>query len=123
MAGITHPTIVHYMTSDHGLGLPAGVLPGTKYWSYQIGATPEMKKSQEDAIKRKQTDFVVNSDFYPGIERRDTFIRDCGYRLIYEYSCWDGNYMVYTKHQHLPMQDADRHVSSMDILLKRNIFK
>jgi hypothetical protein len=123
MSVIKNPTVVHYGTSDHGLGLPVGVLPGTKYWSYQTGATPEMKKGQEDAIMKKQTDFVVNGSFYPGIEERDTFIRGCGYRLILEHKFWDGNYMIYTKHQHLSIPDTSFHVSSMDILLKRNLFK
>ena len=113
---------MHYGSSDHGLGLPVGVLPGTKYWSYQTGATLEMKKSQEDAIRRKQVDFVVNSSFNPGIEERDTFIRDCGYRLVLEHKFWDGNYMIYSKHQHLPIPNTGFHVSCMDILLKRNIF-
>lgn len=122
MSGINNPTILHYGSSDHGLGLPVGVLPGTKYWSYQVGATPEMKKSQEDAMKRKETDFVVNSSFIPGFEERDAFILGCDYRLIYEHHFWDGDYKIYTKHQHLPVPPAGFHVSSTDILLKRNIF-
>lgn len=122
MSEIKHPTIVHYGSSDHGLGLPVGVLPGTKYWSYQVGATPEMKKSQEDALRRKDVDFVVNSSFNPCFEERDTFILGCGYRLIYEHHFWDGNYKIYSKYQHLPVPPASFHVSSMDVLLKRNIF-
>jgi hypothetical protein len=123
MSGIKNPTVIHYMTSDHGLGLPIGALPGTKYWSYQTGATPEMKKSQEDAIISQQIDFVINSDFNPGFEERNLFIRSNGYHLVYEHHFWDGNYKIFSKHQHLPIPPSDFQVSKIDILLKRNLFK
>ena len=122
MAGIESPTIVIYMTNEHGWGLPVGALPGSKYWVHQIGATSKMIKDQEDAIKNRRTDFVIISDFYRGVKERDQLIRSNGYRLIYEYSCWDGNYKLYTKHNRLSIPHKDFHVTNMDILLKRNKF-
>lgn len=123
MSGIKNPTIVIYMTNEHGWGVPVNALPGCKYWVHQIGATPKMIKNQEDAIRRQKTDFVIISDFYPGVERRDQLVCESGYQPIYKYSCWDGNYTIYTKHKKLKMPSADFHVSGMDILLKRKIFK
>ncbi len=122
MSGVSNPTVVHYVSSEHGQGIPSGALPGAKYWATQLGATPEMKMNQEEAIQKHQTDFVIVSNLYPGLEEHKDFVLSSGYRLIYEYTCWGEHYFVFTKHQNLPLPPSDFHVSSTDILLKRNIF-
>lgn len=110
------------MASENGRGLPVGTLPGTKYWAYQLGATDEMVKDQENSIKAKKTDFVVINDWHPGISKRDRFVRASGYKLIYQYSWHDVNFNLYSKHDNLLLPPTDFHVSNMDVLLKRNIF-
>ncbi len=123
MSSVKNPNVVHYVSSDHGLGVPVGILPGTKYWSYQTGATPEMKENQENSIRSHRVDFVVNTDFNPGFSERDTFILSNGYHIIFEHHFWDGKCRIYTKHKNPPVPPDNFRVSKLDILLKRNLFK
>lgn len=120
MSGLSNPTVVHYGSSEHGQGVPSGILPGTKYWANQLGATEEMKKGQENAIRNQEVDFVITNIWLPGVEERKEFLRSCGYQLVYEYS--DGVWFVYSKHNDLPVPPPDFKVSNLDILFKRNIF-
>lgn len=122
MSGVENPTIVHFYSSEHGQGVPVGVLPGTKYWATQLGATPEMEKNQEETVRNQLTDFVIVSNLFPDTEKHQEIVLSSGYRLVYEYTCYGEHYFLYTKQRDLSLPPADFHVSEMDILLKRKMF-
>ena len=122
MSGVKNPTIVHFFSSEHGQGVPVSVLPGTKYWATQLGATPEMEKNQEETVRNQLTDFVIVSNLFPDTEKHQEIVLSSGYRLVYEYTCYGEHYFLYTKHRDLSLPPADFHVSEMDILLKRKMF-
>lgn len=123
MSEVKYPKVVNYMASEYGRGVPAGVLPGAKYWAYQVGATDEMKNNQEESIKEKIPDFVFVNECLPGVNERDSLVKSYGYLPIYKYKWLDINFTLYSKHHNLQMPPANFHVSNTDVLLKRNIFK
>ena len=58
------PRILYLMCHDHGEGVPVHGLPACKYWSLQMGYTPEMVEDQVNAVKEHRCDvaFVMNTD-------------------------------------------------------------
>ena len=60
------------------MGIGANAIPATKYWTFQTGATPEMIKNQDDAVKERRPDII-----YSLKSEHDSVIRSYGYDLIY----------------------------------------
>lgn len=58
------PRLLYLMCHDHGEGVPVHGLPACKYWSLQLGHTPEMVEDQINAVKEHRCDvvFVQNYD-------------------------------------------------------------
>ena len=116
-----NPTITYYMCYDKGHGTPVNSLPGTTYWSTQTGATTNMIRSIHQSLEGKSADFIITDSQLKPINSNDSIIKSYGYKPIYRFERGNIIYIFYTKHN---LQDppSDFHVSSMDILLKRNIF-
>lgn len=53
------PKILYLNCHDHGEGVPVNALPACKYWSLQMGYTPEMVKDQVDAVKSHRCNVVI----------------------------------------------------------------
>lgn len=47
------------MFTDGGQGLCARALPACKYWAQQKAASKEMKKEREEAVRKREADFIV----------------------------------------------------------------
>lgn len=76
------PTIMYVRTGDSGLGLSTEILPGSRYWSQQAGATAEMKQRHIEDLYRIRPDFVsIPSDETELIDS----LQKSGYQLIYTY--------------------------------------
>ncbi len=63
------PRTLYYSCHDHGEGVPSGGLPACKYWSLQVGHTPEMLADQRNAITQGRCDIIyIMSDDQEGKE-------------------------------------------------------
>ena len=123
MSQVENPTVLNYMATEAGRGTPVNALPAIKYWAWQTGATQEMRDQQEQAIRDQIADFVFINDFEKGVDKRDSLLRTSKYEKVYDFELHQLNFSVYSKHPGLRQAPADFHVSDMDILLKRNMFK
>ena len=122
MSQINNPKVM-YDCIDWGVGLTANSLPACRYWIRQTGATDEMKKEAEDALKSKVADFVfmVNPN-----EEKVKELENYGYI----YYCIIPTYLFKTDDYKLSLfgrpglklPPEDFHVSQWDVWLKRNIF-
>jgi hypothetical protein len=60
MDQVPNPTIIYYRCMPNPeFGVCNNALPGCKYWALQSGATQAMKQEQDDAIAKKQVDFIA----------------------------------------------------------------
>ena len=118
---VENPTIMFYRTLDNSQGVPSGCLPATKYWAFQIGATAEMTKEQDEAIIKQKADFVVTSDNVQPIAVSDSLLSASGYHCTYSYDLNEMTFYLYSKHTLQPLPE-NFSVGSIDILLKRDIF-
>lgn len=121
MSQIKKPTIIFYETPDHGYGILSDALPGSKYWTTQIGATEEMKNHQLLDIKSGKSDFIMTDDVYSPIEDKEHIITESGYHLCYTYKTWSHTFRLYSKHNLAPVPKSFN-VNNFDILIKRNIY-
>lgn len=99
MQQIERPRVIYWDIYSAGFETAAGGLPACKYWAGQNGATPEMKRAQEDAVKNGAADFVLVSD-----TNHDQQLQQWGYHK-WDYSrrdstdrCDDLLYTLYTRH-------------------------
>lgn len=123
MGQIKDPTVLNYMATETGRGIPVHAMPATKYWAWQTGATNEMRNEQEQAIRNHIPDFVFINDFEKGVDQRDSLLQAHSYEKIYQFELHQLNFSVYSKHSGLHQAPANFHVSNLDVLLKRNVFK
>jgi hypothetical protein len=122
MSQVEEPTVIYmHFSVSHGEGTPVGVMPGSKYYFSQLGATPEMEALQREDVSKGHSDFVI-IDRDQLTEAEEMLLAEGKYHKCYEYPFWYHHYDVYSKHQ-LKMPPTDFHMSNMDILLKRNPFK
>lgn len=123
MSQIKNPTIIYYQCGTLGLETPVEGLPATRYWTTQVGATNSMLDSQIEAIKSKTADFIVAGDHYQyPLAQTDSFIKHNGYNSLIAFRTLETDFILYSKHQ-LKVPPKDFHVSNMEILFKRRIFK
>lgn len=110
-----HPTVI---TVGMEPGLCMGsALPGTRYWTLQVGCTPTMWKDELSAIKSNSADFIII--VYPSISpelcefvKKELKESDYHYFADYFAGC------VYTKHN-LNMPEKIKDISIKDIVLNR----
>lgn len=124
MSQIAHPKVL-CDGMDVGIGLPAGTLPACKYWIIQAGATEEMRRGAEAALRAGVPDFVCVSVHDEGEAER---MRHAGYVFychapVYFTVKEDGGtaIAVYGR-PGLRLPPDDFRVSRWDVWLKRNIF-
>ena len=115
------PRMLYLSCHDHGEGVPSGALPACKYWSLQMGYTPEMEADQVNALTHGLCDVVfVMSD---NAEKKK-LVESMGF---HRYDFTDigveepslPHYLMYSSRQ--LDQSSLRVPTSRDILLKRNI--
>ena len=122
MSQVKKPTIIYYTSMEKGIGTPVDALPGTRYWSSQMGATQEMLDSQLDGVRKGTADFVLASDFAQPLAMTDSILQAAGYHQVHEHEFNNTHQVLYSKHALRPLPQ-DFRVSSWDVLLKRKIFK
>ncbi len=115
------PRTLYLSCHDHGEGVPSGALPACKYWSLQMGYTPQMEADQVNAVIHGMCDVIfVMSD---NAEKKK-LVEDMGF---HRYDFTDigvgdpmlPHYLLYTSRN---LDSSSFKVpSSKDILLKRNI--
>lgn len=123
MSQIKQPSIIYYLSGTLGIETPVDGIPATTYWTTQIGATDEMMKSQINAIQSGVADFIIAADNeeFP-IYQTDYMIRECGYKELMKFRTLETDFIMYSKH-HLKEPPKEFHVSNIDVLFKRKIFK
>ena len=120
MSQIKNPRVMWY-SIDYGTGIPAGCLPGCRYWTLQAGATKDMIRERENDIIKGVPDFICT---FPS-EEKVKKIEQGGYVFYCKspvyYSKSPSNVSVYGR-PGLRLPPEDFHVSQWDVWLKRNIF-
>lgn len=79
-----HPSILYLYGCDYGYGLASGALPAGKYWTYQLGMTPEMELEHVRPLLEGSADYIVVND-YQRCERKgfdDRRISSYGYTMV-----------------------------------------
>lgn len=123
MSQVNNPTIIYYLCGTLGLETPVDGIPATTYWTTQVGATDLMMKSQINAMKSGIADFIVAADNeeFP-IAQTDSLITLCGYHELMKFRTIETDFILYSK-QNVKEPPKDFHVSNLDVLLKRRVFK
>lgn len=78
------PAILYLYGCDYGYGMESEALPAGKYWTYQLGTTPEMEKEHVRPLLEKRADYIIAND-YERCERKgydDERICSYGYELL-----------------------------------------
>lgn len=122
MSQVSKPTIIYFQSTDHGYGVLADALPGSKYWSSQTGATTDMEQVQVHDVLSGKSDFVMTDNVNSPLSKKVTILELSGYHKCYSYQTQKYYYELYTKKQLKPIP-ANFHVTWKDIILKRNIIK
>ena len=81
------PTILYLYCCDYGYGLPCDALPAGKYWSYQLGTTPEMEKEHLRPLLEGTADYIVINDYKTCQNKGFSHWRICslGYQQLCSY--------------------------------------
>lgn len=122
MSQLPKPTIIYFQSTDHGYGVLADALPGSKYWSSQTGATTEMEQIQVNDVLSGKTDFVMIDNVNSPLSKKVTILEQSGYYKCYSYQTQKYTYELYTKKQLKPIPNIF-HVTWKDIILKRNFIR
>ena len=90
------PLMMNLCAGEFGFGMAAKALPAGKYWSKQVGMTPEMLKGHKDLLKSGRADYVIALDdvscYRDGLTPQ--YIRSLGYEV-----CDSLVYVDYKRHQ------------------------
>jgi len=115
------PRTLYLGCHDHGEGVPSGALPACKYWSLQMGYTPQMEADQLKAINSGLCDVVfVMSDN----DKMKQLVKSKGFHPydFTDLSVGDPMLPHYLMYSSRPLDTTSLKVpTSRDILLKRNI--
>ena len=124
MAQIKKPKVFWYHAGNDCLGVPADALPACLYFVGQAGATEEMVKAREEALKSGVADFVIVHGMYPDeLQERSDDVAAVGYvRYAIIQRVWGGTSVALYGRPGLKLPPPDFHVSQWDVWLKRNIF-
>ena len=83
---IKNPKVIYYYCIDRGDGIAANALPGSVYWTSQLGATTEMQERQLVDIKQQKADFIfIESKNQPDETIKIKTLEAMGYHLVYKY--------------------------------------
>lgn len=76
-----HPgcRILFWHCLGNALGVGAEALPACRDWFWQAGATPQMELAQDEAVYRRDADFIV----VPNNPRRLRALEERGYRRVH----------------------------------------
>lgn len=85
------PTIVYWHCADVGIGLLTEALPYCKYYSQQVGVTPQMVAEQDAEVMKGKADFVIVAK---GNAPLHEALRKMGYKLCPEI---DNVYQIFYK--------------------------
>ena len=96
MQQVNSPTIIYLNTMDTGIGVPAGVMPGSRYWTLQNGATSEMRRQSEEDVRKGISDFVLLLSQQTSLT--EDSLNTFGYTKVYEMSYLGADAALYSKH-------------------------
>lgn len=119
MSQVDSPTVL-YNSIDIGIGMPVNSLPATRHWIRQAGATSDMLKSRDEAIKQHKPDFIINTGNRWDLDSYGKLGKSAiaaGYK--YYFSIMPGWDLYGPKGLKMPPKDFT--VSNMDVLMKRKI--
>ena len=115
------PRLLYLMCHDHGEGVPVDALPACKYWSLQMGYTPDMVEDQLNAVKQHRCNAVfVESDNLPMIallERNGYYRNDFAEAGMGD-KRWK-RFLMYSDRELKAM--PSRYPTPMEVLTKRNV--
>lgn len=84
------PTMIFYKAIDRGDGIKADALPGSTYWTTQMGATQEMNEQQYQDIRNKKADWIMTESLDSvQLEQQIRWLQGCGYTTAYRFKAKD----------------------------------
>jgi len=123
LSQVNNPKIM-YSFYDTGYGTPAYALPGCKYWTGQVSATNKMLSNRELALKQGLPDFVFVLPLFDKDKSFTHLLQQSGYIKYYTWITQEAttHYQTYLYGKPgISLPPNNFHISSMDILLKRQI--
>ena len=124
MSQIENPKLLN-VGHERGYGISCHTLPAGKYWATQNGATKDMNKERDVLIKENKADFIIVTIYEP-IEKADSVylaLENVGYKECYQWGNSAESMKYLFTNKEIKQPPTDFHVSNMDVLLKRRIFK
>lgn len=122
MAQTKNPKVMFYV-QDFGIGILANDLPACKYWARQHGATPVMVQERKKALAERKADFIFVSAFdNPLVDVTPKQLKELGYVYWGKTIGENANLQVFCKKE-LYKKLNPVQLSTMDLLLKRNLFQ
>lgn len=116
-----NPRVLYLMCHDHGESVPVHGLPACKYWSLQVGYTPQMVEDQVNAVKQHRCDAVfVESDKADMIK----LLEDNGYYRndFTDASLGNKNWKRFIMYSSKPLEAVPSvYPTPSEVLLKRNV--
>ena len=80
------PKIIFFQSLDRGDGIKAEALPGSTYWTSQLGASEAMVQQQIDDIKAHKADFIVTETRDSlSLEQQINILNSYGYKVAYKF--------------------------------------
>lgn len=73
------PTVLYLFGCDYGYGVTNGAVPAGKYWTYQLGTTPEMEKEHLRPLREGTADYIIVNDYKRCIRKGFDEQRICSY--------------------------------------------
>lgn len=75
-----------FQSIDRGDGIKAEALPGSTYWTSQLGASEAMVQQQIDDIKAHKADFIVTETRDSlSLEQQINILNSYGYKVAYKF--------------------------------------
>lgn len=120
MAQINKPKVIYFESQDCGYGTPADALPGSIYWTSQLGATEKMKEVQKNDIQLKKADFIITDNRSSQYKQNTEFLKQCGYSRKYTYTVDGISYDLFSKHI-VRQPPKSFNINNLDVLFKRRV--
>ena len=115
------PRVLYLKCHDHGESVPVNGLPACRYWSLQMGYTPQMLEDQVDAVKAHRCDAVfVESDEADMIQ----LLEDNGYYRndFVQAGMGDKRWKRFVMYTSKPLEPRPSvYPTPTEVLLKRNV--
>lgn len=117
VGSVESPKILNYHHRETGVGVSAGTLPATKYWALQGGASEEMLRGQDEAVRHGLADFIVTGRWNAGLP----IFSENGYWLLTDFVEYDDTLLIYARHDISVVDGVADSPSVVDRLLKRGL--